>query len=136
MSDFTDEELLAYADECLPGARSAQIETDLRGSEALRQRLAGLLAAADQGGKSLGEIWRRTRLSCPSRATWAGYMEGGIGEGLRQYLTFHLETVGCRFCAANLADLKTSEDATAQVRRQKIFQTSVGRLQLSGNGEA
>ncbi len=133
MSDFTDEELLAYADECLAESRSAEIETQLRASDELRKRLATLLGGVDAGGKSLGEIWRRHRLSCPSRATWTAYMDGGIGAGLRHYLTFHLETVGCRFCAANLADLQSSEDAAAKVRRQKIFQTSVGRLSLSAD---
>lgn len=131
MLEFTDEELRAYADECLPEGRSAQIESQLRGSKPLQDRLAGLLADSDQGGKSVGEVWRRGRVSCPSRTVWASYLDGGIGAGLRQYLQFHLDVVGCRFCAANLDDLKSSEDAAAAVRRQKIFQTSVGRLELA-----
>lgn len=128
MTVCTDEELLAYLDECLQVNRSAEIEAALRGSEPLRQRLAALLADQDQGGSTVGEIWRRNRVSCPSRSVWTAYLDGDIGEGLRRYLEFHLNTVGCRFCAANLADLKTSDDAAASARRQKIFQTSIGRL--------
>lgn len=132
---FTDEELLAYVDECLPVKRSAEVEATLRQSEPLRLRLSQLIAEQDQGGRTVGEIWRRGRVSCPSRSLWTAYLDGQIGEGLRRYLDFHLETVGCRFCAANLDDLRSSDDAASQVRRQKIFQTSVGRLKVAGKSE-
>ncbi len=128
---FTDEELLAYVDECLPVKRSAEVEATLRQSEPLRLRLSQLIAGQDQGGRTVGEIWRRGRVSCPSRSLWTAYLDGQIGEGLRRYLEFHLETVGCRFCAANLDDLRSSDDAASQVRRQKIFQTSIGRLNVA-----
>ncbi len=128
MTAFTDEELLAYVDESLPVARSAEIENQLRGSETLRSRLSSLMAVQDQGGRTVGEIWRRGRISCPSRTLWIAFHDGEIGETLRRYLQFHLQTIGCRYCAANLADLMSSEDAAAQSRRQKIFQTSIGRL--------
>jgi len=127
---FTDEELLAYVDECLPVKRSTEVEATLRQSEPLRQRLSQLIVEQDQGGRTVGEIWRRGRVSCPSRALWTSYLDDQIGEGLRRYLEFHLETVGCRFCAANLDDLRSSDDAASQVRRQKIFQTSIGRLKV------
>lgn len=130
MTTFTDEELLAYVDESLPVARSAEIEGMLRHSDGLRNRLSALMAVQDQGGQTVGEIWRRGRVSCPSRALWTAYHDGQIGETLRRYLEFHLETIGCRFCAANLDDLKSSDDAAAKSRRQKIFQTSIGRLKV------
>lgn len=128
MFPFSDEELLAYVDESLPVARSAEIENSLRNSEPLRQRLNELLTRQDQGGRTLGEIWRRDRVSCPSRSMWTSYLDNRVGEGFRRYLEFHLHTIGCRYCQANLHDLKSSEDAAAQSRRQKIFQTSIGRL--------
>lgn len=128
MPAFTDEELLAYIDECLPVSRSSEIESELRGSTSLRQRLSQLVAGTDQGGRTLGELWRRARISCPSRSLWTAYLDEQVGESLRRYLQFHVETIGCRFCAANLDDLKSSDDAAAKTRRQKIFQTSVGQL--------
>jgi hypothetical protein len=130
MSSFTDEELLAYINECLPVSRCAAIEDILRQSEPLRQRLSRLIADQDQGGPTLGEIWRRGRVSCPTRSLWTAYLDGQVGEALRQYLQFHLETVGCRYCAANVEDLRSSDDAATQARRQKIFQTSVASLRL------
>lgn len=128
MTTFTDEELLAYVDESLPVERSAEIEGMLRNSDVLRRRLAALMAVQDQGGRTVGEIWRRGRVSCPGRPLWTAYLDGQVSETLRRYLEFHLETIGCRYCAANLDDLKSSDDAAAQFRRQKIFQTSIGRL--------
>lgn len=135
MPPFTDEELLAYIDECSPVARAAEIETALRQSDPLRDRLSRLMAEQDQGGRTVGEIWRRHRVSCPSRSLWTAYLDGQVGETLRRYLQFHLETIGCRFCAANLDDLRSSDDAAASARRQKIFQTSVGRLKVAGKSE-
>lgn len=131
MTTYTDEELLAYIDESLPVGRSVEIETELRHSDLLKQRLSALISRQDQGGRTLGEIWRRDRVSCPSRTLWTSYLDGQIGSALRHYLEFHLHTVGCRCCAANLADLQTSVDAAAQSRRQKIFQTSIGRLKTA-----
>jgi hypothetical protein len=128
MPTFSDEELLAYIEECLPIDRSAEIEQSLRSSTPLQQRLSALIAERDQGGRTLGDLWRRHRVSCPSRSLWTAYHDGQLGETMRKYLQFHLETVGCRFCAANLDDLKSSDDAASKSRRQKIFQTSIGRL--------
>lgn len=129
MPQFTDEELLAYADERLAADRSAAVEQQLRVDEALTRQLLEMLAGRDRGEHSVGELWRRNRLSCPPRAVWAAYLDGRLGDGLTQYLLFHVETVGCRVCAANLADLKLHENPDdAERRTRKIFQSSAGRL--------
>jgi hypothetical protein len=128
-ADFTDEELLAYADECLPAERCVIIEQSLRSHQTLIDRLANLLAGRDQGEHSLGQIWRRDRLSCPSRSVWAAFVDGRLGDGLTQYLQFHVETIGCRVCAANLADLQQRDSSTdSEHRTRKIFESSAGHL--------
>lgn len=133
MSHFTDEELLAYADERLDSDRCVLIEQVLRGEGSLADRLAELLSARDQGDHSVGELWRRHRLSCPPRAVWAAFVDGRLGDGLSQYLRFHIETVGCRVCAANLADLNNRDQSTDGERRtRKIFQSSAGKLHRDG----
>lgn len=130
--DFTDAELLAYLDEGLPVDRMAAVENALRASEDLRNRTAGLRLARDAQGHSVGEIWRRGRLSCPTRHQLGSYLLGALPPELAQYYRFHLETVGCRYCAANLDDLRQAKDQssteTAQ-RRQKYFQSSAGYIQ-------
>jgi hypothetical protein len=46
------------------------------------------------------------------------------------YIRFHLEKIGCRYCQANLADLRSQhgEASTADHRRRKFFQSSAGYL--------
>ena len=80
---------------------------------------------------SLGEIWRRARLSCPSRQQLGSYLLGVLDDDHADYVTFHIETVGCRYCAANLTDLQRQQaekSDTVQLRRRKYFQSSAGFL--------
>lgn len=125
---FTDEELLAYMDERLPTVRAAELERQLRDSDTLRVRLTELLQSVERGDLTLGAMWRRGRWSCPPRAVWAGYVAGRLGDGLSQYLKFHLE-IGCRICEASVRDLSQKNHPEAEDRVQKIFQSSAGKLQ-------
>ena len=124
-------DLDAYLDEALPAEEMARIEKVLRNDPELRRRLAATNARRDAGVHSLGEIWRRHRLSCPSRQQLGSYLLEALPDDQAQYVRFHLEEIGCRFCSANLADLETEEaeapDA-AVTRRRKYFQSSVGHL--------
>jgi hypothetical protein len=47
------------------------------------------------------------------------------------YINFHIRTLGCRFCSANLADLTEAARATKPDagRRRRYFESSAGRLQ-------
>jgi hypothetical protein len=131
---FTDAELRAYLNEQLPVVRSAEMEAALRGSSALSRRLEEILIEADRTDVSLEAIWRKRRLSCPARSTWALYLSGGLGDGLKQYLEFHLHTIGCRYCAANLDDLRQN-DPNAQRRTRRVFESSIGQLQALPSDE-
>ena len=56
---------------------------------------------------------------------------GVLPDEAAQYVTFHLEVVGCRFCQANAADLKDQQaeaQSGAENRRRKYFQSSAGHL--------
>lgn len=131
--NFTDCELIAYIEEQLPLDQSVAVETALRTSSELQQRLRALLSQMDFGPISLGEIWRRRHASCPTRETWQAFLNDQIHGEFLDYLEFHLDTIGCRYCAANVADLKTQSDDQADARVRKIFATSVGHLrQASG----
>lgn len=127
---YSHEELLAYLAEQLPAERMAVIERSLRESEPLRRELAILARERDQGGFTVGEVWRRMRLSCPTRSQLGSYLLGALDEGPRDYVEFHLQTVGCRVCAANLADLQqaTAPAPEKQRRRRKYFDSSAGYL--------
>ncbi len=128
MTTFSDQELRAYIAEELAVERSTLLEHQLATDERLRDQLRELLGDNDSASLALRDVWQRGRLSCPSRSTWSDYLAGGLGDGLRQYLQFHLNDVGCRVCAANLTDLQQQGGADADQRSRKFFQTSVGRL--------
>lgn len=128
----TDAELSAFLDEALAPERLAAIETQLRHSEALRSRCAALLTQRDAGGFTLGEIWRRYRLSCPTREELGSWLVGGLADDRLDYVRSHLDVVGCALCRASLADLReeaTQVNSTQSAdRRRRFFQSSVGRL--------
>lgn len=127
---FTDDELLAYLDEQLPVERAAELEGVLRGSAELQQRVALLVRRRDQGGHTVGEIWRREQLSCPTRSELGSWLLGALDDGPTEYIEFHLRSIGCRVCQANLEDLRQSQaDSGATRRRQKFFESSAGGLQ-------
>lgn len=128
---FTDAELLAYLDELLPSDRAASVERALRMSAADRQRVTLLARRRDQGGHTVGEIWRRQRLSCPTRGQLGSYLLGTLDAELSDYIEFHLRTVGCRVCGANLQDLQAGRgsEAASRHRRRRFFESSAGLLQ-------
>jgi RNA polymerase sigma-70 factor (ECF subfamily) len=124
-------DLEAYLDEALPAEEMAQIEKALRGDPELVRRLAEIHARRDSGVLSPGEVWRRHRLSCASREQLGSFLLGVLPEESARYLTFHLEVVGCRYCQANLADLRSQHaeaPQASQERRRKYFQSSAGYL--------
>lgn len=132
MSDsITTADLEAYLDEALPVETMARIEKALRGDPALLERLAAVTERHDTGVHSLGAIWRRARISCPSREQLGSFLLGAVAEDVAAYIRFHLETIGCRFCGANLEDLQRQQAESApetEVRRRRYFQSSAGYL--------
>jgi len=130
-SPFTDQELLAYLDESLSIELMSLVEEALRHTDSLRVRLSQLSRQRDQGAHSVGEIWRRNHLSCPSRSQLGGYLLETLTPDFQSYVEFHLNQTGCRYCAANLEDLKaglSTASTEAERRRQKYFQSSAGYL--------
>lgn len=124
-------DLEAYLDEALPPADMARVEHALRADAPLRQRLASIHARRDAGIHTVGEIWRRHRLSCLPRHELGAYLLEALSADTRQYVEFHLKVVGCRFCQANLEDLRAQQaDAgdDAHQRRRKYFASSAGYL--------
>lgn len=128
---FTERELEAYLDEALAPAEMAAIETQLRQSPELLEQLATVNSRRDAGMHSLGEIWRRHRISCPTREQLGSFLLGVLEQDDADYIQFHIDTVACRACHANLDDLKRrqaeSKDSVV-VRRRRYFDSSAGYL--------
>lgn len=133
---YSDDDLLAYLDEMLPPERMAAIEAHLRTDEPLRLRVAALSRRRDEGIHSVGEIWRRSRLSCPSRSQLGSFLLGTLSGLQAQYVEFHLRSIGCRLCTANLHDLERSLKPAPEAndRRRRFFESSAGRLRDLSSG--
>ncbi len=129
---YSNAELLSYLDEAASPERMAAIEEELRSDDELRSRVAGLVAGRDAGLHSLGEVWRRRRLTCPTREELGSFLLGVLDKDHAEYIRFHLEVIECRLCAASLEDLQdqhaTSAAEAIGARRERYFQSSVGRL--------
>jgi len=133
MANITREQLDAYLDDALNDTDTAQVERALRESEALRRLLGAIMQERDRGEHSIGAIWRRQRLSCPTRDQLGTYLLGALDPDAQEYIDFHLKTIGCPFCLANYADLETQQQEPApkaQDRRRRYFESSAGYLHV------
>ena len=131
MPRVTQSDLQAYLDEGLPSEQMASIEAELRKKPELLKQLAAINARRDAGVHSVGEIWRRHRLSCPSRDQLGSFLLGALDTVHADYIRFHIETIGCRLCQANVDDLRRQQQETAETvktRRTKYFQSTAGHL--------
>ena len=106
MPAITRQMLRDYLHDALPEGDMAAVEKSLRASPELHGLLSEVRDEEDRGEHSVGAIWRRERVSCPARDQLGGYLLGAGDADLLDYIQFHLETIGCPYCLANLDDLK------------------------------
>jgi RNA polymerase sigma factor (sigma-70 family) len=80
----------------------------------------------------LTDTWKLQRFSCPKRSTIGAFLLGTLDDEWRQYIDFHLNTLGCTFCIANLEDLR-AENAKSQSKqlRARIMESTAGFLKKS-----
>lgn len=131
-SPIDTETLKSYLSETLPPEGMARVEKALRDSSELRAQLEDVRQnRGDLGLHSLGAIWARARLTCASRQQLGSFLLDALDNDHADYLKFHIEVIGCPFCAANLADLRhKAEQPTpaAKSRQRKIYDSSRGLL--------
>jgi hypothetical protein len=131
MTEITRETLRAFIDDALSESEMARVEQALRASDALRQQLQAVVGERDRGDHSIGAIWRRARLTCPTREQLGSYLLQVLEPSLQDYITFHLNTIGCPYCQANQTDLENRQQEAAtkvQQRRRRFFTSSAGLL--------
>ena len=77
----------------------------------------------------LTDIWKMQRFSCPKRSTIGAYLLGTLDKQWRRYVDFHINTIGCRYCMANLHDLQ-EQNAQKQSRKlqARIMESTAGFL--------
>ena len=139
MSEISREQLHAYLDDALSDAETAKVEQALRDSEALRRSLRQAMQERDRGEHSLGAVWRRERLTCPTREQLGSYLLQTLDDAEQDYVDFHLRTIGCPFCVANLADLEHRRQEVApetRQRRRRFYETSLTVIFVAGTRPA
>jgi hypothetical protein len=122
---ITAEMLRAYLEDSLGEADSAKVEQALRDSDDLRRQLQDLLQTRDRGEHSVGAVWRRRQLTCPSREEMGSYLLDALDKPRAEYIRFHLETVGCPYCQANRDDLadQDRDSPPKRERARRIFES-------------
>ena len=127
MGTITKETLRAFLHDTLPDEQAAEVEKQLRTQAELRDLFDLVRVEEDRGEHSIGAIWRRNHLSCPTRDQLGGYLLQALDEDLFEYIGFHMDEIGCSFCTANLEDLQRKQaEATgpARSRRKRIVNSS------------
>jgi hypothetical protein len=128
---ITTADLEAYLDEVLSATEMSAIEAAIRANPELLNQLAAINGRRDAGVHSVGEIWRRHRLSCPTREQLGSYLLGVLDSEHADYIGYHVQKIGCRLCQANLEDLQRQQQESGEVvqtRRTKYFQSTAGHL--------
>ena len=131
MSEFTQSELEAYLDEALAPEEMAIVENAIRNDTKLLRQLSAINGRRDAGLHTLGEIWRRHRVSCPPREQLGSFLLNVLSKEQATYVDFHVSQIGCRYCRANLEDLERQQAEASQdtaTRRKRYFQSSAGLL--------
>lgn len=82
----------------------------------------------DAAASMLTDAWERLRPTCPKRSTLGRHLLGTLRPEWQAYVTFHATSLGCRFCQANLDDLRQGTAAGPQKSRERVFHSTVGFL--------
>jgi hypothetical protein len=131
MREITREQIYLYLDNALSENEASQVEQAIRSRDDLKLLLRTVLAERDRGDHSVGAVWRREHLSCPSREQLGAYLLRALDDDVMDYVHFHLEVIACPFCRANRDDLKALQQESqpkVKARRQRIFESSIGLI--------
>ena len=102
-----------------------------RALEQIRNHLPAKVESLDETESPdsiLTRVWENLRPTCPKRSTLGRYVLNTLESPWREHVEFHLNQLGCRFCQANLEDLKRESQAEPAPLRERIFQSTVGFL--------
>lgn len=124
-------QLEAYLDEDLDAESMSDIEDALRDDSQLLGTLSAILSRRESGVHSVGSVWRRASITCPSRELIADGLLGILDEDHNDYIQFHINEVGCRLCQAHLDDLTSQQAGNKEIsstRRQRYFESTAGYL--------
>lgn len=103
--------LREYLHDLLPASELAAVERALRTDPATQQLFEEVRSEEDRGEHTVGAIWKREHVTCPTRDELGGYVIRALAPERLEYIRFHLESVECPFCLANVEDLEERRKA-------------------------
>ncbi len=74
----------------------------------------------------LTDTWESHRITCPKRSTIGAFLLEKLDPEWFDYIDFHLTTLGCHFCRANLKDLQNQKTLEEKLFRERIMASTVG----------
>jgi len=78
---------------------------------------------------SLHQVWDDQRPSCPKRTTLGKYSLEILPPDWTDFVEFHVKSLGCSYCRANLAELEDATNAaTSKEASEQLFQSTIGFL--------
>jgi RNA polymerase sigma factor (sigma-70 family) len=84
-------------------------------------------AGTEAGAESLlSEVWEEYRPSCPKRSTLGRFVLGTLDPPWHNYVDFHVQRLACRFCTANLDDLRRQTASETDRFRHRVMESSAG----------
>tara|TARA_B100000676_G_scaffold210742_1_gene206948 strand:+ start:2351 stop:2749 length:399 start_codon:yes stop_codon:yes gene_type:complete len=128
---YSQAQLEAYLDEDLDAGMMSNIEIALREDTQLLNSLSTILSQRETGVHSVGSVWRRASITCPSREAIADGLLGILDDDYKDYIHFHINVVGCRLCQAHLDDLTAQQEVNQELssaRRKRYFESTAGYL--------
>lgn len=131
MAEITKATLRDYLNDALPELETIAVEKALREQPAVQALFHQLRQEEDRGEHTVGAIWRRERVSCPAREQVGAYLLSALDPEYIDYIEFHLKTICCPYCLANLEDLRKLQQEAHEhraARRQRIIDSSAGVL--------
>lgn len=72
------------------------------------------------------EVWESQRPTCPKRSTIGRLMLGTLDGEWKKYVDFHVNKLGCRFCQANLEDLRKQTEEAPKALHDRVMHSTVG----------
>ncbi|MDV6033606.1 MAG: RNA polymerase sigma factor [Phycisphaera sp. RhM] len=80
----------------------------------------------------LSRVWESQRPSCPKRSTLGKFTLGILPPSRAEYVDFHVRTLGCSFCRANLDELNPDTSVDDQrATRERLFESTIGFFSAS-----
>lgn len=80
----------------------------------------------------LTAVWEEGRPGCPKRTTLGKYVLGTLTEDWDDFVSFHVERLGCQYCVANLddvsAEINAATDRADVALRGRILESTIGFL--------